>query len=92
MLGYWKELKSTIKKHWKRLSSNLLVDIIELLVALSVRAFADISEEALPKRGIGVMFDSVVFVKTINIINCVQEGNIFGGSGIGVLLWILRNF
>ena len=49
-----------------------------------MRAFADISKEALPKRGIGVMFDSVVFVKTINIINCVQEGNIFGGSGIGV--------
>ena len=46
------------------------------IVALSMRVFADISEEALPKRRIWVNIESLVFVKELSVsfINCAQEG------------------
>ena len=46
-----------------------------MLNALKMRVFADISEEAWPKRRIWVNIESLVFAKELSIsfINCAQE-------------------
>ena len=68
----------------------MLVDMIYFIVAVSMRVFADISKETLPKRRIWVNIESLVYLTleylsseslvyfslelSISFINCAQKG------------------
>ena len=41
--------------------------MIQFIVALSMKVFADISKEALPNKRGRVKFDSVVFIKELSV-------------------------
>ena len=93
--GYGKKLKKwkhnrKLQNTKKRLFWNLFVDMIYFIVAVSMRLFADISKETLPKRRIWVNIESLVYLTLeylsleslvylslellISFINCSQEG------------------
>ena len=46
----------------KRLFWNLFIDMIYFIVAVSMRVFADIPKETLPKRRIWVNIESLVYL------------------------------